>query len=127
MSDAEWSRIEPLLGPRSGPPSKRGDRDFINAVIWRVKTACSGATCPRDSATGRRSTTASTVGCRPADGKPSSKPCGLKWMSAAPSRMPPSSERNRTPWAEKGGPKKCSGAFSRSFFNEGSRRHNDRR
>ncbi|RKG82028.1 transposase [Corallococcus exercitus] len=38
MSDAEWSRIEPLLGSRSGPPSKRGERDFINAVIWRVKT-----------------------------------------------------------------------------------------
>ncbi|RKG58518.1 IS5 family transposase [Corallococcus sp. CA054B] len=38
LSDAEWSRIKPLLGSRSGPPSKRGDRDFINAVIWRVKT-----------------------------------------------------------------------------------------
>ncbi|NOK09791.1 transposase [Corallococcus exercitus] len=38
LSDAEWSRIEPLLGSRSGPLSKRGYRDFINAVIWRVKT-----------------------------------------------------------------------------------------
>ncbi|NNC19045.1 IS5 family transposase [Corallococcus exiguus] len=38
LSDAEWSRIEPLLGARSGPRSKRGDRDFINAVVWRVKT-----------------------------------------------------------------------------------------
>ncbi|NOJ98877.1 transposase [Corallococcus coralloides] len=38
LSDAEWSRIKPLLGSRSGPPSKRRDRDFINAVIWRVKT-----------------------------------------------------------------------------------------
>nr|WP_301340566.1 IS5 family transposase [Myxococcus xanthus] len=38
MSDAEWSRIEPLLGSRSGPRSKRGGRDFINAVVWRVKT-----------------------------------------------------------------------------------------
>ncbi|WP_223644513.1 transposase [Corallococcus sp. EGB] len=38
LSDAEWSRIEPLLGSRSGPRSKRGDRDFINAVVWRVKT-----------------------------------------------------------------------------------------
>lgn len=23
---------------RSGPPSKRGDRDFLNAVVWKVKT-----------------------------------------------------------------------------------------
>ncbi|QRK12995.1 transposase [Archangium violaceum] len=38
LTDAEWSRIQPLLGVRSGPPSKRGDRDFINAVIWRVRT-----------------------------------------------------------------------------------------
>ncbi|MBN9685230.1 IS5 family transposase [Corallococcus sp. NCSPR001] len=38
LSDAEWGRIEPLLGSRSGPHSKRGDRDFINAVVWRVKT-----------------------------------------------------------------------------------------
>ncbi|RKG58830.1 transposase [Corallococcus sp. AB011P] len=37
QSDAEWSRIEPLLGSRTGPRSKRGDRDFINAVVWRVK------------------------------------------------------------------------------------------
>ena len=37
-SDADWGRIEPLLGSRSGPRSERGDRDFINAVVWRVKT-----------------------------------------------------------------------------------------
>jgi transposase len=38
LSDAEWKRIEALLPIRSGPVSKRGDRDFINAVIWRVRT-----------------------------------------------------------------------------------------
>jgi len=38
LTDSEWNRIKPLLGRRTGPPSKRGDRDFINAVIWRVKT-----------------------------------------------------------------------------------------
>ncbi len=38
LSDSEWERIPPLLGRRSGPPSKRGDRDFINAVVWRVRT-----------------------------------------------------------------------------------------
>ncbi|RKH08467.1 transposase [Corallococcus sp. CA047B] len=38
LSDAEWSRIEPLLGSRSGPPPKRRARNFIKAVIWRVTT-----------------------------------------------------------------------------------------
>lgn len=38
LSDADWKRIEPLLRVRPAPRSKRGDRDFVNAVIWRVKT-----------------------------------------------------------------------------------------
>ncbi len=38
LTDSEWNRIERLLGRRTGPPSKRGDRDFINAVVWKVKT-----------------------------------------------------------------------------------------
>ena len=38
LSDADWKRLEPLLPVRPGPRSKRGDRDFVNAVIWRVKT-----------------------------------------------------------------------------------------
>jgi transposase len=38
LSDAEWKRIEGLLPVRPGPLSKRGDRDFVNAVIWRVRT-----------------------------------------------------------------------------------------
>ncbi|WP_426754743.1 transposase [Myxococcus sp. Y35] len=38
LSDVEWGRIKPLLGSRSGQRSMRGDHDFINAVVWRVKT-----------------------------------------------------------------------------------------
>src|SRR5258707_9927856 len=38
LTDSEWERIRPLVGRRSGPRSRRGDRDFVNAVIWRVKT-----------------------------------------------------------------------------------------
>jgi len=38
LTDAEWARVEPLIPVRSGPISKRGDRDFINAVVWKVKT-----------------------------------------------------------------------------------------
>ena len=38
LTDAEWKCIEALLPVRTGPVSKRGDRDFVNAVIWRTKT-----------------------------------------------------------------------------------------
>jgi transposase len=38
LSDVEWKRVETLLPERPGPHSKRGDRQFLNAVIWRVRT-----------------------------------------------------------------------------------------
>lgn len=38
LTDDEWARVQPLLGIRTGPSSKRGDRDFINAVVWKVRT-----------------------------------------------------------------------------------------
>ena len=38
LTDSEWQKIEHLLGRGRGRPSKRGDRDFINAVVWITKT-----------------------------------------------------------------------------------------
>ena len=39
LTDEQWSRIEPLLpGKRTGPESIRGDRSFIDAVMYRAKT-----------------------------------------------------------------------------------------
>jgi transposase len=46
LTDAEWKRIEALLPVRTGPVSKRGDRDFVNAVIWRTKTGVSWRDLP---------------------------------------------------------------------------------
>jgi transposase len=39
LTDAQWARLEPLL-PRqvSGPKAARGDRLFIEAVIFRART-----------------------------------------------------------------------------------------
>ena len=45
-TDAEWKRIGALLPVRTGPASKRGDRDFVNAVIWRTKTGVSWRDLP---------------------------------------------------------------------------------
>lgn len=39
LSDAQWKRIEPLLPRRAqGRQSTRGDRLFIDAVLFRAKT-----------------------------------------------------------------------------------------
>ena len=38
LTDEQWAQIEPLVPIRPGPRAKRGDRDFVNAVMWRVKT-----------------------------------------------------------------------------------------
>ena len=39
LTDEQWSRIEPLLPRRSqGRKSTRGDRLFVDAVLYRTKT-----------------------------------------------------------------------------------------
>ena len=38
LSDAQWAEIVGLLPITPGPRSKRGDRAFVNAVMWRLKT-----------------------------------------------------------------------------------------
>lgn len=38
LTDEQWAQIEPLIPIRRGPQSERGDRNFVNAVMWRVKT-----------------------------------------------------------------------------------------
>ncbi len=37
LTDAQWSRIEPLVH-RYGRKSKLGDRNFVNAVLYVLKT-----------------------------------------------------------------------------------------
>ena len=39
LTDEQWRKIEPLL-PSGGPgkPSKDGNRNFVNAVMWIAKT-----------------------------------------------------------------------------------------
>ena len=39
LSDEQWARIERILdASRPGPKSRIGDREFINAVLYRAKT-----------------------------------------------------------------------------------------
>jgi transposase len=39
LTDEQWARLEPLLPkPKRGPQGKRGDRLFVDAVLYRAKT-----------------------------------------------------------------------------------------
>jgi transposase len=38
LSDEQWTQVESVIPTRRGPHAKRGDRDFVNAVMWRLKT-----------------------------------------------------------------------------------------
>lgn len=38
LTDQQWSQLAGLLPITPGPQSKRGDRNFLNAVMWRLKT-----------------------------------------------------------------------------------------
>lgn len=38
LTDRQWEQLEPLLPSGPGRPSKAGDRNFLNAVIWLAKT-----------------------------------------------------------------------------------------
>ncbi len=38
LSTGQWEHIEPQLQRRAGRPSKAGDRNFVNAVVWIAKT-----------------------------------------------------------------------------------------
>ncbi len=47
LTDAEWSRLEPLLPPRRGRRSLKGERRFISAVYWLTRTGCPWRDLPR--------------------------------------------------------------------------------
>lgn len=38
LTDKEWESLQPLVVQDRGRRSKRGDREFINAVVWIAKT-----------------------------------------------------------------------------------------
>ena len=38
LTDKQWNAIQPFLPGDRGRPSERGERNFINAVMWVAKT-----------------------------------------------------------------------------------------
>jgi transposase len=38
LTDAQWEKVKDLLPVQPGPRSRLGDRAFVNAVVWRLKT-----------------------------------------------------------------------------------------
>ena len=47
LTDKEWARIEPLLPPRRGRRSLKGERRFVSAVYWLTRTGCPWRDLPR--------------------------------------------------------------------------------
>jgi len=38
LTDEQWTKLEPLIPSGRGQPSVRGNRNFVNAVVWIAKT-----------------------------------------------------------------------------------------
>lgn len=38
LTDEQWKLVEKFIPTRRGAKSLRGDRNFVNAVMWRLKT-----------------------------------------------------------------------------------------
>ena len=38
LTNEQWKKIEPLLPKRTGPRAKKGDRRFVDGVLWVAKT-----------------------------------------------------------------------------------------
>lgn len=47
ISDAQWAALHARWPQRRGPPAKRGDRAFVNAVVWIAKTGAPWRDVPR--------------------------------------------------------------------------------
>ena len=85
-----------------------------------------GATSLSGTAVGSPCTTASTAGRSAESGSACSRRSSSTSMMKVASSMARSSGRTKTPRAEKGGPMQCSGPFSRRFFLQDPRDHDDR-
>lgn len=48
LTDDEWAAIEGLLPSGMGRPPKAANRDFLNAVLWKVRTGVPWRDLPRD-------------------------------------------------------------------------------
>ena len=47
LTDDQWKRVQQLLPRRRGAPSLKGDRNFLNAVLWIAKTGAPWRDLPR--------------------------------------------------------------------------------
>lgn len=76
MSDEMWRIIEPHLPGRKGQWGgvAEGDRLFVDAVFWVLRTGAHGATCHLRTGTGTRSSSDTAAGATTALGKASSRP-----------------------------------------------------
>src|SRR5690349_10706718 len=107
LTDEQWARLQPLLPTRApGRKATRGDRLFVEAVLFRAKTGIQWRDLPErfgnwKSVYNRFRNWAATKQPR--------------------SSMAPSFAHIRMRRAEKGDPTECFGTLSRRFFDQSPR------
>ena len=110
LTEAQWARLLPLL-PRqvSGPKVTRGDRLFIEAVLFRAKTGLPWRDLPERFGPWKSVYNRFSNWARRGTGRRSS--VSFSWRSMRPdqSSMVPSFAHTRMRRAEKGAPMQCSG------------------
>lgn len=47
LTNDQWKKIKPLIEIGPGQPSKRGERNFVNAVLWIAKTGAPWRDLPK--------------------------------------------------------------------------------
>ncbi|WP_420811527.1 transposase [Myxococcus stipitatus] len=99
----------------------------MNAVVWRVKTGAQWRDLPELFGNWETVYNRFHRWARTGRWGPFSRSSDSRWMKSGRWLMHRLSERTRMRRAGKRAPKHCSGAFSRRFFNEGSRHHCDER
>lgn len=118
LSDAQWERLSSLLPTkRTGPKTRRGDRLFLDAVIYRLKTGVPWRDLPERFARGSRFTIGLPTGLDEGCGGTFLSRYSSTSMTRVRSSTIPSSARTKTLRAEKGGVQtnclgRCRGGFS---------------
>src|SRR5579859_8123198 len=97
LTDEQWERVQGLLpGQRTGPKATRGDRLFIDAVIYRAKTGIAWRDLPERFGPWKSVYNRFSTGPSAASGPLCSRRCRCESTRQAPSATAPSSERIKT-------------------------------
>lgn len=123
LTDEQWARLEPVLPkPKRGPQGKRGERLFIDAVLYRAKTGIPWRDLPERFGPWKSVYNRFSNWARKGHWETIFRLLQYE-VDDVGSIVDGSVVRaHQVRPVEKGVPMQCSGPFSRRFFNQTSRR-----